>query len=87
MNLCKIVSDWKKDEGSLELSCVQKDWYILIIKNLIMKTNSDSDFVPNSDDEHIKILDPKLQSKKRKAQLKMKDVSTKHSGLWNKQEN
>lgn len=52
-----------------------------------MKTNSDSDFVPNSDDEHIKILDPKLQSKKRKAQLKMKDVSTKHSGLWNKQEN
>lgn len=52
-----------------------------------MKVNSDSDFIPNSDDYHIKIADPKLLSKKRKAQLKMKDVTTKHSGLWNKHEN
>lgn len=52
-----------------------------------MNKNSDSDFIPNSDDERIKIADPKLMSKKRKAQLKMKDVTTKHSGLWNKNEN
>jgi len=49
-----------------------------------MKENSDSDFIPNSDDERIKIADPKLLSKKRKAQLKIKDVTTRHSGLWNK---
>lgn len=52
-----------------------------------MKENSDSDFIPNSDDERIKIADPKLLSKKRKAQLKIKDVTTRHSGLWNKSQN
>lgn len=31
-----------------------------------MDKNSDSDFVPNSDDEKMKILDLKLLNKKRK---------------------
>jgi len=48
---------------------------------------NDSDFNPSSVEDQIKIIDPKLQSKKRKAKLKIKDVSTKHSGLWNKNEN
>lgn len=47
-----------------------------------MDKNSDSDFIPNSEDEKIKILDPKLLNKKRKQRLKAKDVSTKYAGLW-----
>ena len=44
-------------------------------KNILqMHANSDSDFIPNSDDEKIKIADPKLLNKKRKARLKAKDV-------------
>lgn len=52
-----------------------------------MKMNYDSDFSPNSVDDNIKIVDPRQQIKKRKALLKIKDVSTKHSGLWSNQEN
>ena len=74
-------------ENTSTLLCSLQGSYIIINKHLIMKSQTDSDFQPCSEDEHVKIADPKLQSKKRKALLKMKDVSTKHSGLWNKIEN
>jgi len=63
------------------LICLSKDWNIISLY-LLMKINDDSDFSPNSVDDNIKIVDPRQQIKKRKALLKIKDVSTKHSGLW-----